>query len=154
MDTRHVLRAAGHSVRLPAVVAPGLTLSACAADTGAGGRGRGADAPDLEGRSFLSTEVFGHDMAPDTQVHVTFQDDRIAVRAGCNTIMGAATWDGGVLAVAEPMARTMMACTDDLMRQDDWLDAFFTSQPALSLDGTTLTLGDSTEGIVLDEQSQ
>jgi heat shock protein HslJ len=125
-----------------------------AADTGAGDRGRAAGPLDLADRTFVSTEVVGHDLVPGTRVHVFFGEDRITVRAGCNTLLGGATWDGGVLAVAQPMGRTMMACADDLMRQDDWLDAFLTSQPALRLAGTTLTVGDSTEGIVLDEQSR
>lgn len=120
-------------------------LSACADGTAAGGA-------DLEGRTFVSTDVAGHELVPGSEVQVIFQTDRISVQAGCNTLNGGATWEGDVLVVAVPMAETMMACDDDLMRQDDWLVAFLTSKPALSLDGSTLVLGDSAEGLTLEEQ--
>lgn len=122
-----------------------MGLAACSDGTAAGGA-------DLEGRTFVSTDVAGHELVPGSEVQVIFQTDRISVQAGCNTLNGGATWEGDVLVVAVPMAETMMACDDDLMRQDDWLVAFLTSKPALSLDGSTLVLGDSAEGLTLEEQ--
>lgn len=129
------------------VVLVGLAvgLSAC-------GDGTAAAGADLEGKTFVSTDVAGHELVPGSEVKVIFQSDRISVQAGCNTLNGGATWDSGVLVVAVPMARTMMACDDDLSRQDDWLEALLTSEPALSLDGSTLVLGDSAEGLTLEEQ--
>lgn len=120
-------------------------LAACDAGTG-------SDDPDLAGKTFVSTQVTGHELVDGSEVRLIFQTDRISVQAGCNTLNGGATWDEGALVVTQPMARTMMACAPDLMAQDDWLEGFLTSEPALSLDGATLTLGDSTEGITLDEQ--
>jgi heat shock protein HslJ len=38
------------------------------------------------------------------------------------------------------------------MEQDQWLATFLTSSPALSLDGSTLTLGDDASGITLTEE--
>jgi heat shock protein HslJ len=136
----------------PAVAVLVLALSACGGDDGSGGSQTATGDADLAGKTFVSTEVFGLELADGTEIRVTFESDRISVQAGCNTLFGSARWDGGVLAVDEPMGMTRMACSDDLMRQDDWLHAFLTSEPRLSLDGSTLTLGDSTEGIVLDEQ--
>ena len=133
--------------RVGPVVLVGLAavLSACGEGTAAGGA-------DLEGRTFVSTGVAGHELVPGSEVQVIFQSDRISVQAGCNTLNGGATWEGDVLVVAQPMARTMMACDDDLSRQDDWLEALLTSEPALSLDGSTLVIGDSAEGLTLEEQ--
>lgn len=134
-------------LRAGPVVLVGLAvgLAACGDGSTAGGA-------DLEGRTFVSTDVAGYELVPGSEVQVIFQSDRIAVQAGCNTLNGGATWEGDVLMVAEPMARTMMACDDDLSRQDDWLEAFLMSEPALRLDGSTLVLGDSTEGLTLEEQ--
>jgi heat shock protein HslJ len=109
-------------------------------------------AADLAGRSFTSTEVRGHDLVEGSTVRLTFEDGRISVQGGCNTLNGGATWEGDTLEVAEPMASTMMACEEPLMEQDQWLSSFLTSSPALEVDGDTLTLGDDTTGMTLTEQ--
>ena len=121
----------------------GVGTSACSEEVAAG---------ELAGRTYVSVEAAGHEIAPGSEVRLIFQSDRISVNAGCNTLNGAATWDAGVLSVSPPMARTMMACTDDLSRQDDWLEAFLTSEPSLSVDGSRLVLGDDDEGLTLDAQ--
>jgi heat shock protein HslJ len=148
----HVRRPRG--VRWPGlvVVALALALPACA-DSGPEAAAEGGGDVDLAGRVFVSTEVNGHDLVPGTQVQLTFADEGISAIAGCNTLSSGATWDTGELVVSEPMAQTMMACPDEVQLQDAWLHTFLISKPALSLNGTTLTLGDSTEGIVLTEQS-
>jgi heat shock protein HslJ len=115
-----------------------LSLGAC-----------GDSAPDLDGRSYTSTEVRGHDLVAGSTVTLTFEDGRISANAGCNTMNSTATWDGGTLDVAEPMASTMMACEDDLAAQDQWLSSFLTSSPALEVEGDTLTLGDASSGMTL-----
>ncbi|MCL3861900.1 META domain-containing protein [Actinotalea sp. K2] len=141
------VRVRDRSLRAVPVMLMGLAmgLSACGGGSAVGGA-------DLEGRTFVSTDVAGYELVEGTAVQVIFQSDRISVHAGCNTLNGGATWEGDVLRVAEPMAQTMMACGDDLSRQDDWLEAFLMSEPALRLDGSTLVLGDSTEGLTLEEQ--
>lgn len=54
------------------------------------------------------------------------------------------------------LAVTLASCSDssdapDLADQDAWLATFLEGSPALELSGSTLTLGDDTEGIVLEE---
>ena len=93
----------------------------------------------------------GHDLVEGSKVALSFEDGRISANAGCNTMNGAATWDGDTLQVAGPLAMTMMACDEALMDQDQWLSEFLTSSPALAVDGETLTLGDDTTGITLSE---
>jgi heat shock protein HslJ len=127
------------------LLALGTALAGC-------GDGAAAGGPDLEGKTFVSTEVAGHDVAAGSEVQVVFQTDRISVHAGCNTFSGESTWQDGVLVVTQPVARTMMACTDDLERQDRWIETFLASEPALRLDGRMLVLGDSEAGLTLEEQ--
>ncbi|MGM0384467.1 MAG: META domain-containing protein [Actinomycetota bacterium] len=107
---------------------------------------------ELEGRTFTATEVRGHDLVEGSEMTITFEDGQVSANAGCNTLFGAASWDGGTLDVAEALASTMMACDDALMAQDQWLSDFLTSDPALSLAGTTLKLGDDSAGLTLTEE--
>lgn len=106
--------------------------------------------PDLVGRTFLSTETPGHDLVAGSQVRLSFDEGHLSARAGCNTLFGSATWTGGVLE-APQLASTMMACPPDLMAQDAWLGDLLSSSPAISLDGSTPTIGDATNGLVLVE---
>ena len=105
----------------------------------------------LDGKSFESTDVEGHDMVAGTNVAMTFDEDGVAVSAGCNTLRGAITIAGGVLQVG-PMAQTMMACSDDLLTQDTFLAELFSSGPTITLDGRTLTLTGAQATIVADVQ--
>ncbi len=145
---RHDTGRAGARRLRPAALVLVALLTAC----GESGSTAGTPDADLADRVFLSTEARGRTLVPGTQVQVTFSRDSVSVQAGCNTLVGQATWDGGVLAVAAPMASTMMACSEELMSQDEWLAGFFAASPRVRLDGTTLTLGDGSEGLVLAEQ--
>lgn len=127
-------------------------LTALALALGVAGCAGDAGGADLEGRSFVSTDVTGHELVSGTAVRLVFEDDTVSATAGCNTFNGAASWDGDALVVEEPMAATMMACDDALTSQDQWLEAFLLSEPSLALEGGTLTLGDDTEGITLEEE--
>ena len=128
------------SLRAPAVIAVlSLALTGCAGGSA-----------DLEGRTFTATEVRGHDLVEGSAITLAFEDGQVSANAGCNTIFGEAQWDGGTLE-AEQLASTLMACDDALMAQDEWLTALLTSSPTLSVDGTTLTIGDAT-GLTLTEE--
>ena len=83
---------------LLAVVAV-LSLGAC-----------GDSAPDLDGRSYTSTEVRGHDLVAGSTVTLTFEDGRISAECRVQHDERLCDVDGGTLDVAEPMASTMMAC--------------------------------------------
>lgn len=128
-----------------AVLAVGPLMVGCSAG------GDGSATPDLAGRTFLSTAVRGHELVPDSTVSIAFDEGTISVNAGCNTLFGEASWDGGVLAAGQ-LASTRKACAEDLMAQDEWLAGFLASSPALTLDGATLTLGNDTTGITLQEE--
>ena len=135
---------------LPALLLLGLAV----VSAGCGDPDAGADgAPDLAGRDFVATQTRGHEQVAETEITLSFSDGRISARAGCNTLMGAATWDDGVLRVpGDGLASTMMACPDGLQAQDEWLLTLLTSSPTVSLSGGILTLGDDAAGMTMQEQ--
>ncbi|MDG3014185.1 META domain-containing protein [Speluncibacter jeojiensis] len=98
------------------------------------------NASSLNGHTFVSTEVTGHQLVPGSTVRLHFENGDLSARAGCNT-MGAPyaitadelRWTGGARS-------TMMACDPALMSQDAWLTDFLDRGAAVTLDGPTLTL--------------
>jgi heat shock protein HslJ len=114
-------------------------LTACGSDDqdGAGA----PDTSDLEASTYSSTDVSGHDLVEGTTITLSFQDQTMAVKAGCNTQTGRYDVVDGVLKWTAPAASTTMACpTSDLADQDQWLAGVFTDGMDASLDGGTLTL--------------
>ena len=94
---------------------------------------------DLDGRTFVSTEVVGHDLVADSEIRLSFQDASISVNAGCNTLVGGYTIEGDTLQ-APVLAMTQMACDPALMDQDTWLSETFSGSPTLVLEGDDLTV--------------
>ena len=105
---------------------------------------------DLEGLTFESTDVTGHDLVADSTITLSFEADSLSANAGCNTMNGGYTITDGALEV-DTMATTMMGCADDLMAQDTWLSEFLTSNPTIGLEGTALTLAGDDATITLAE---
>lgn len=117
-----------------------LPLAACADDGSGSADGAAPTTEDLNGRSFVSTEVTGYDLVADTKVRISFEDDRLSASAGCNTLSAGFTIDEGALTLEGQPASTMMGCVDDLATQDGWLTSFLSDDPLAELDGDTLTL--------------
>lgn len=142
----HRLRTRG--VRLAVLVA---VLSGCAMGDSGGRSGDVETGPSgLEGRTFTSTDVRGHDLVEGTKVTLSFDENHISARAGCNTMFGAARWDDGTLRIGgDSLASTMMACAPDLQAQDQWLTRLLTSSPRIEYDGGSLRIGDATSGVTL-----
>jgi heat shock protein HslJ len=140
-----------------AAICLAIALAACGSGRGGAARAELPGEPDatladVDGRTFLSASVDGHDLVADTVIALTFTADSISANAGCNTMSGSYTLDDGTLTVAPNMAQTAMACDADLMAQDTWLagfliagaDATFTNDVlTLDHDGTKIVLGDS-----------
>lgn len=118
------------------------TTTLPATDTEAG------DAPvsDLDGLTFTSTAVTGHELVPDSNIRLAFADGRMTAEAGCNTLMGAYTDADGRLAWSDQPAGSMMACDDDLTEQDAWLTTLLTDGVDAELidDQLLLTTGEVT----------
>ena len=122
------------TVRLvaPVILAAALIVAACSS----GGAARPATtSSSLDGRTFLSTKMEGHDLVKGTTVRMTFKDGRIGISAGCNQMSGAYAIDGGRLTIGQ-MAMTEMGCDPALMAQDTWVGGF--------VDGATVTLAGDT----------
>lgn len=93
----------------------------------------------LDGHTYVSTGVNGHDLVAKSTVTLTFKDGNLSANAGCNTMSGAYTLSAdGTLGVGQ-MATTQMACPAPLMAQDKWLAAFLPGA-TVKVEGDTLTL--------------
>ncbi|WP_277210293.1 META domain-containing protein [Isoptericola croceus] len=128
---------ARHAVVLLLAVA---TLAACAGPAG------------VAGRSFTATSVTGRDIVEGSQIVVAFTDDSVGAQPGCNSMSAPATWDDGTLRLTGELQSTMMACSEELMEQDDWFSELLGSAPTLALDGDTLTLTGSDVTVTLVER--
>jgi len=115
----------------------------------------GADPAALMGKSFTTQQAtiggVEQSLAQGSTLTLSFTEDGISAKAGCNTIFGAANLDGGKITVATPLGMTMMACEQPLMDQDQWLSRFLSSGPSWALEGTTLTLSSGSDAIVLED---
>jgi heat shock protein HslJ len=103
---------------------------------------------DLDGTTYESTSVDGHELVPGEPVRVSFEGDTMSVSAGCNTLFGAYDVTDGTLAWSGEPASSLVGCEPELADQDAWLADFFTTGAEATLDGSTLTL---TQGDVVME---
>lgn len=117
----------------------GLTLilglaSGCGSDTATPGDGDGDATRDQGiGGDYVSDglpDPFGE----GDVLRLTLADGTISFQATCNTMSGNATWDDGALVVTN-VGGTEMGCPGAGFEQDEWLVDFFTSEPAIRLDG-------------------
>ncbi|MCC5950650.1 MAG: META domain-containing protein [Acidimicrobiia bacterium] len=109
-------------------------------------------AADLDGRTFLSIEVEGHDLVEGTEIMLSFEDGQLGASAGCNSMGGDATFDGDTL-VVEGLFQTEMGCDPELHAQDEWLAGVLTGAPTLALDGDDLVVTTDDARIVLLDRS-
>lgn len=133
-----------------------LMLAAVAAAAGCGGTGGEASddagpAPDLAGRSFVSTEVTGRDLVHGSTIAIAFEQGSLSASAGCNTVSGAYVLDGAVLRLDGEAATTMIGCDPDHAAQDEWLTAFLTDGATATEEGGRLTLAGGDVTVVLKE---
>ncbi|NOV98042.1 META domain-containing protein [Isoptericola halotolerans] len=108
-------------------------------------------AQDVAGRTFVAVEVTGHELAAGSQVVVAFTEDSVGLQPGCNSMSAPATWEDGTLRLTGEMRSTMMACSDELMAQDQWFSDLVASGPALAFDGDNLRLTGQDVTVVLVE---
>jgi heat shock protein HslJ len=143
------------SVTALALVAT-LALAACSSGSAptaapSGGAGGEVTYEQLEGRTFIVTSAEGYEVVPDSEIQITFDQGRIGIQAGCNTMGSQYRVEGGVLSVGD-MVTTEMACEPALMAQDAFISNFV-HQTALTLDGETLTMTKDAVTLTLTEEA-
>ena len=127
------------------VLAVGLLVAACgsgssSASDGSSPSGSAVTSADLDGNTFESTSVEGHDLVAGSSVRLTFEHGSMSANAGCNTMSGTYdVTDGRLTWTGHPMT-TMMGCPADLMAQDTWLSDLLVQGADATLDGDDLTL--------------
>jgi heat shock protein HslJ len=94
---------------------------------------------DLVGATFVASEVTGWTLVDGTELTISFDADLVVAEAGCNSMRGGWSVVDGALQV-ETLSTTLIGCTDELQRQDEWLAAFLEGGPAVALDGDVLML--------------
>jgi heat shock protein HslJ len=99
----------------------------------------------LAGQTYLSQSATGITLAPGAVLSITFDDGRVAVSGGCNTMSGDVTFDGDTMTVG-PMMMTQMACEQPLMDQDSAVQAFLAGGTTVAVDGDTITLTGTFDG--------
>ena len=142
---------------LPIALVTALVLGACGRGGTTQGGAAGPDETEPWDRTFLSTEVTENGqpkaLVAGTRITLTLVEDghRLAAQAGCNSMGGQATFDGGRLVVND-LATTEMGCDQPRHAQDEWLASFLTSGPEWSRSRSTLTLDNGTTRIVLQDR--
>lgn len=118
---------------------------------GCGGQaGSDTDAGVALTGDYLSSQESTFALVPDTVIRMTFEENRLSVSAGCNTMFGQFQLDGSQLRVS-PLASTMIGCPDALADQDRRIDEFLTGGPLVSAAtaGFVLTGTDDTTMVML-----
>jgi heat shock protein HslJ len=116
--------------------------------------------PRLWGRSFVAIAVNESGIVPaqvveGTEIVLTFTDPyRLTAQAGCNVLGFEVAVGDFRLAVSDDFSSTDMACTPELMAQDEWLAAFLVDDPAYTYARGTLTLTRASTEIVLVTKPQ
>jgi autotransporter-associated beta strand protein len=135
-----------------------LLTAACARPAAPAGNGTAppADQGVLRGRTFTASSITHQgrprELVAGTRVEVRFTDDgRVVVNAGCNTLSGPVTVDGGTFRVTD-MSVTEMGCDPARHEQDELLFGIFSGTPGWRLDGDGLVLGSSDSGLTLSQE--
>ena len=98
---------------------------------------------DVDAFTFKSTSVTlnkkNKNLASTEPITIRFENKSITIKAGCNTMSGAAVLSKGILKVKN-FATTRMACSTALMNQDIWLSKVFASNPKITKLNDVLTM--------------
>ncbi|MGZ5404052.1 MAG: META domain-containing protein [Nocardioides sp.] len=111
--------------------------------------GADVELTDLDGATFVSTDVTGQALVPGSQVTLSVEGEVLSVSGGCHTMLGAAEVAEGVLRWKGAAVSALMACPDDLTAQDQWLSGLFGEGMAARQAGeVTIRLAERTEEAV------
>ena len=97
----------------------------------------------LSGTSWTLTTLNGQPALKDTTVTLNFVAGKVADSDGCNNYNGSYTADGTTIKFNQPMAATMMACPDPIMKQATAYMQALGQAATYRADAKQLTLSDS-----------
>ena len=105
------------------------------------------------GRTYLSTEVTGHELVANTTISISFDTSgALAARSGCNSIGGSYSVANATLNV-DALSQTKMGCAPELMSQDEWLVSLLSADPSFLVGADTLVISGPTGTIsMLDKK--
>ena len=119
--------------------------------------GCGGDDTSLEGTKWVMTAyaVDGsmQEALSTPAVEATFADGTVSGTGGCNQYNGSYELDGDRLSVGPSLARTMMACEQAIMDQEDAYLEALQSAASFKIDGDVLTIMDDSGATVLEFQA-
>jgi heat shock protein HslJ len=100
----------------------------------------------LVGRSFRSVQVteagFDAPLVPGTRLSLVFIDSsHLGASAGCNSYGAVYRLIGSHLLIKADV-QTLIACPDDLQRQEQWLFGLLRASPTIAVSATGLALGE------------
>lgn len=134
-------------MRLQILAAAGLALATL---TGCATSGSPEPAPAsptptggaaLLGAEWHVTEIAGAGIVPHSKPTILFDDGRVSGAGSCNRFMGGYTLsDDGMKIEFSQMASTMMACPEELMRQEGMFLKTLADVKSYSVSGGVLTL--------------
>jgi heat shock protein HslJ len=134
-----------------------VALTACGGRAKAGpGGGVTGETAWPTGRTFTATAITerGQDrpLAAGTQITFRFpRDGELSVQAGCNYLGAKGELSAGRLTVSN-LGTTLMACSEDRMKQDSWVTDLLSGKPAWHLEGTELIITGADGEIRLSER--
>lgn len=124
-----------------------VSLAACGDD------GAGAPTDGMRGITWTTSELVTNGVAASMPNGVRLEltlgtDDRLAARAGCNSMSGTYRIRDGRLVVTD-LGQTEMGCDPDRMANDAAIATLLSSRPAIALYGGTLTVAGATTALRL-----
>jgi len=137
-----------------ALLVGALLLAGCGSGTSSS-TGGGSSAPtsaDLDGTSYVSQSVEGHDLVAGTHLQLSFDGDTMSASAGCNSMVGPYAVTDGTLAWTGEVASTLIGCPDDRAKQDQWVQSWLQAGADATLDGDQLTL--TSDGVTIALQPE
>lgn len=136
-----MLRAAGLLLLVAVAAAVGLVAAGC------GDASAPVTKTALDGKTFVSTSITGHDTPDGAVISLGFEQERLSASVGCNQIIGAYSVADGKLRQSKAI-RTQMACPG-LDKFETWLADLLAAGADATLEGDTLTLEGDGAKVVL-----
>jgi heat shock protein HslJ len=92
----------------------------------------------LDGRTFLATDGKGVEITEDVPLEIAFEGRRLSVDAGCNSISGNFSLEGGV--IQSFLVSTLMGCPPAQAELEVFVSELFRQEAVTRLSGNELTL--------------